>query len=145
MLMRQIAQIYPGVPEYISSRGRGMYSYVTGAGSWTIFLMLTQVYGIRGQLGDLLIEPKLVKEQYDSGEVLTVDTLFAEKEVCVSFYNRKHLDYGEYQLGELSINGEVWKNQINSTSVVLHQAELEEKLIAGRKNQICIELVERKG
>lgn len=141
----QIAQIYPGVPEYISSRGRGMYSYVTGAGSWTIFLMLTQVYGIRGQLGDLLIEPKLVKEQYDSGEVLTVDTLFAEKEVCVSFYNRKHLDYGEYQLGELSINGEVWKNQINSTSVVLHQAELEEKLIAGRKNQICIELVERKG
>ena len=25
------------------------------------------------------------------------------------------------------------------------QAELEEKLIAGRKNQICIELVERKG
>lgn len=61
-----------------------MYSYVTGAGSWTIFLMLTQVYGIRGQLGDLLIEPKLVKEQYDSGEVLTVDTLFAEK-VCVSF------------------------------------------------------------
>lgn len=141
----QIAQIYPGVPEYISSRGRGMYSYVTGAGSWTIFLMLTQVYGIRGQLGDLLIEPKLVKEQYDSGEVLTVDTLFAEKEVCVSFYNRKHLDYGEYQLGELSINGEVWKNQINSTSVVIHQAELEEKLIAGRKNQICIELVERKG
>ena len=78
-------------------------------------------------------------------QVLTVDTLFAEKEVCVSFYNRKHLDYGEYQLGELSINGEVWKNQINSTSVVLHQAELEEKLIAGRKNQICIELVERKG
>ena len=141
----QIAQIYPGVPEYISSRGRGMYSYVTGAGSWTIFLMLTQVYGVRGKLGDLLIEPKLVKEQYDSGEVLTVDTLFAEKEVCVSFYNRKYLDYGEYQLGELSINGEVWKNQINSTSVVLHQAELEEKLIAGRKNQICIELVERKG
>ena len=55
------------------------------------------------------------------------------------------MDYGEYQLGELSINGEVWKNQINSTSVVLHQAELEEKLIADRKNQICIELVERKG
>ena len=107
--------------------------------------MLTQVYGVRGKLGDLLIEPKLVKEQHDSGEVLTVDTLFAEKEVCVSFYNRKYLDYGEYQLGELSINGEVWKNQINSTSVVLHQAELEEKLIAGRKNQICIELVERKG
>ena len=140
----KLAQIYPGVPEYISSRGRGMYSYVTGAGSWTIFLMLTQVYGIRGKLGDLLIEPKLVKEQYDTREVLTVDMLFMEKEVSIYFYNRKRLDYGKYQLGELSINGEVWKKQINSTSVVLHQSELEEKLVTGRKNKICIELEERK-
>lgn len=106
--------------------------------------MLTQVYGIRGKLGDLLIEPKLVKEQYDIGDVLTVDMLFMEKEVSIYFYNRKRLDYGKYQLGELSINGEVWKKQINSTAVVLHQSELEEKLVTGRKNKICIELEERK-
>ena len=36
------------------------------------------------------------------------------------------------------------KKQINSTAVVLHQSELEEKLVTGRKNKICIELEERK-
>ena len=52
--------------------------------------------------------------------------------MSIYFYNRKRLDYGKYQLGELSINGEVWKKQINSTAVVLHQSELEEKQETGK-------------
>ena len=139
------AQIYPGVPEYISSRGRGMYSYVTGAGSWIIFLMLTQVYGVRGKLGNLWIEPKLVREQFTSSNVLVTETSFMGKDLSISFYNRESLDYGEYQLGEICINDEVWDEQINGMHVELQWSEMEKKLISNKKNKISIEFVRKKG
>ncbi len=31
------SHIYPGIPEYFRSDGRGMYHYLTGAASWYLF------------------------------------------------------------------------------------------------------------
>ncbi|MCA9396535.1 MAG: cellobiose phosphorylase, partial [Candidatus Omnitrophica bacterium] len=53
------SKIYPGLPEYFNSEGRGLYHYLTGSASWLITTYLTQVFGIMGHLGDLLITPKL--------------------------------------------------------------------------------------
>jgi cellobiose phosphorylase len=55
-----VSRMYPGIPEYFSPRGRGMYPYLTGSASWYLLTMLTEVYGVRGELGDLLFAPKLL-------------------------------------------------------------------------------------
>ena len=46
------SRIYPGIPEYFRSDGRGMYHYLTGAASWYMMTMITQAFGVRGEAGD---------------------------------------------------------------------------------------------
>ena len=60
------SRMYPGLPEYISERGRGMYPWLTGSASWYLLTLLTEVFGVKGDLGDLILEPKLVAAQFDS-------------------------------------------------------------------------------
>ena len=45
------SRIYPGIPEYFRADGRGMYHYLTGAASWYMMTMITQVFGVRGEAG----------------------------------------------------------------------------------------------
>ena len=37
------SRMYPGIPEYINEKGRGMYPYLTGSASWLLLTMLTEV------------------------------------------------------------------------------------------------------
>ena len=59
------SKMYPGLPEYFDNEGRGLYAYLTGAASWYMLTIITEVFGVKGSFGDLVIEPKLVKEQFD--------------------------------------------------------------------------------
>lgn len=101
------SKIYPGVPEYFDSQGRGYYHYLTGAASWLVLTQLTQVFGVRGEGGDLLLAPKLVKEEFDP-QALTasVSCHFAGKKVFVTYENPKNLDFGSYNIKEVFYNGE---------------------------------------
>ena len=98
------SRIYPGIPEYFNSEGRGMYNYLTGSASWLLFTMLTQVFGVRGEMGGLAIDPKLVKEQFGKSGKVSVSAGFAGKRIMVNYYNPEKLDYGEYKIGNVSIN-----------------------------------------
>ena len=73
----EISRIYPGLPEYFSDTGRGMYPYLTGSASWLMMTVMTEVYGIRGSFGDLLISPKLLKEQLDEERRIGISLEFA--------------------------------------------------------------------
>lgn len=73
------SRIYPGIPEYINERGRGLYNYLTGSASWFLLTMVEEVFGIKGYLGDLVIMPKLDKEQLDSENRCSITSLFADK------------------------------------------------------------------
>jgi len=101
----KISRIYPGIPEYFNPRGRGMYPYLTGSAAWYLFTLLTEAYGVKGYLGDLLLEPKLVAEQFMGTEQLKVQALFAGRAVEVIFNNPKQLSYGQYAFEKLIING----------------------------------------
>lgn len=103
----KLSKIYPGLPEYFNSRGRGMYHYLTGSASWLVLTMLTQVFGIRGNMGDLLIEPKLVKEQFANSKIISIDTHFAGRKIKVNYINPQKLDYGKYKVKKIIINGKV--------------------------------------
>ncbi len=99
------SRIYPGVPEYFNGEGRGLYHYLTGAASWYLLTVLTENFGVRGNAGDLLIEPKLVREQFDDKGEARVLFPFMGHQFEVRYKNSKLKDYGEYVLGQVLIDG----------------------------------------
>lgn len=101
------SKIYPGIPEYFDSLGQGMYHYLTGSASWYILTFLTQVFGVRGNAGELTLEPKLVKEQFGKAKTVSVNFQFAGKNITVEYVNDMLLDYGKYALKEVYLNGKL--------------------------------------
>ena len=79
------SRIYPGIPEYFDNQGRGLYAYLTGAASWYMLTMITEVFGVRGDLGDLVIAPALMPEQYnENGQAsLTMEFAGRKLEICI--------------------------------------------------------------
>jgi cellobiose phosphorylase len=91
-----VAKIFPCLPEYFNTEGRGMYGYLTGSASWLIAMLLTQVYGIRGELGDLVIDPQLTREDFGTRRALAVNAPFANRSFRFTFMNPQQLDAGRY-------------------------------------------------
>ena len=100
-----VSKIYPGIPEYFNDRGRGMYNYLTGAASWLMMTVITQVFGVRGEMGDLLFDPKLLQNQFDNEGNASLNLQFAGKDFCVQYHNLDKLDYDAYKIGTISVNG----------------------------------------
>lgn len=101
----EISRIFPGIPEYFNGQGRGLYNYLTGAASWYLLTMVTEVFGVRGSAGDLHIEPKLVSSQFDSNGIAEICLPFRGHNFVVRFINKKKKNYGEYALGQILIDG----------------------------------------
>ena len=99
------SRIYPGVPEYIGDNGRGLYHYLTGAASWLLLTVLTEIFGVKGCFGDLVLEPKLVPEQYDRNQMASVDLVFADRNLTVQYRNKERKEYGDYKVGCILIDG----------------------------------------
>jgi cellobiose phosphorylase len=99
-----LSHIYPGIPEYINACGRGMYTYLTGSASWYLLTLVTQAFGVRGQFGDLVLEPKLVAEQFDQNGKARIITRFANREVEITYFNQARLGYGDYQISAASLD-----------------------------------------
>jgi cellobiose phosphorylase len=100
------AKIYPGVPEYFDSLGKGMYHYLTGSASWFVLTLLTQVFGVRGKGGDLALAPRLLPEQFDNTGTAAVKCGFAGKDLTVIYQNKKKLGPDKYKVAAVSFDGE---------------------------------------
>ncbi|MFH0917927.1 MAG: cellobiose phosphorylase, partial [Candidatus Omnitrophota bacterium] len=100
------SKIYPCLPEYFDCTGRGMYAYLTGSASWFMLTLITQSFGVRGQNGDLLIEPKLSSEQFKSVKALSITRIFANRRLKVVFWNPARLEGGKYRIQRLRLNAE---------------------------------------
>ena len=101
------SHIYPGIPEYINERGQGMYTYLTGSASWYLLTLVNQAFGVRGYYGDLMLEPKLVADQFDLEGRARVITCFAGRKLEIIYINQAHLDYGDYQIHAVSLDGQL--------------------------------------
>jgi cellobiose phosphorylase len=104
---REKSKIYPGIPEYFDSEGRGMYHYLTGSASWLVLTLLTEVFGVRGQFGDLVLAPKLLKEQFGKDNQAQVSLQFAGKKLTVTYVNKDKRDFGQYQIKDILLNNKV--------------------------------------
>jgi cellobiose phosphorylase len=113
------SKIYPGIPEYISESGRGMYSYLTGSASWVIVTFVEQVFGAKGHYGDLVLAPKLLKEHFTHGKA-GVRFVFGGHAANLVYVNEDNLDYGEYIIGEVDIDGQ--RQTANQPTWLINQA-----------------------
>ncbi len=93
-----VSHIYPGIPEYFRSDGRGMYHYLTGAASWYMMTMITEAFGVRGEAGNLVLRPKLLVEQFDAQGTASIAVPFAGKHFTITYKNASGKDFGAYAL-----------------------------------------------
>ena len=101
------SRIYPGVPEYISSRGRGVYHYLTGAASWFLITAVTEMFGVRGSFGDLLLAPALMPEQFDADGKAEVSLRFAGRPLRIVYFNEGRLSPEDYRISRAELQGRV--------------------------------------
>lgn len=121
----EVSHIYPGIPEYFNARGRGMYHYLTGAASWYMLTVITEMFGVHGELGDLVMEPKLLAEQFDEAGDASLALLFGEKRWKVTYHNSKKLEYGCYQVTEAKLDGTGISTDKDGKKVCIAKCELE--------------------
>ena len=121
----ETSKLYPGIPEYFNAKGRGMYHYLTGAASWYMLTMVTQVFGVRGEIQNLVLEPKLLKKQFDKDGLASIQLIFADKKFDIRYHNNQGKEFGEYQIQSAVLDG--------STSLVTEGGKslLDRETIAG--------------
>lgn len=136
----ETSKIYPGIPEYFNAEGRGLYHYLTGAASWYMLTMVTEVFGVRGDIGELLIQPKLLKEQFDKDGTASIKLIFADREFEVVYNNPEGLTYGEYSINKAVCDG-VTELVNNGTSATLKREEVNN--LDNKLHRIEVELVSK--
>ena len=133
------SRIYPGIPEYFNGEGRGAYHYLTGAASWYVLTLVTQSFGVRGERGDLVIAPRLLREQFDEAGRAGLGLVFAGKPLRITFVNPTDGDCGSVQKAWLAAGSpEARPIPVEDGRAVLPRAELERLPDAG--GRITIEL-----
>jgi cellobiose phosphorylase len=100
------SRMYPGIPEYFNSRGRGVYPYLTGSASWYLLALVTRVFGVYGLRGDLALAPRLVRDQFDAAGNASLTTLFAGRRLAITYHNPGRLEYGSYRVGAVLLDGQ---------------------------------------
>ncbi|MBR1743967.1 MAG: cellobiose phosphorylase [Lachnospiraceae bacterium] len=103
----ETSKIFPGIPEYFNAEGRGLYHYLTGAASWYMLTVITEMFGVRGAYGSLAIQPKLLKEQFDEEGNAAIALLFGGKQFKICIKNPQKKEYGEYRIGKADCDGDV--------------------------------------
>jgi cellobiose phosphorylase len=132
-----VNRVFPCLPEYFNSQGRGMYAYLTGSASWFVLTMVTRVFGVRGIQGDLLIEPCLTKEQF-AADAITLTRVFAHRRLNVVFRNPSRLEYGSYSIRKVLLDSREFPGT-SSLRVRIPRHEIS-RLSADREHTIVIEL-----
>ncbi len=101
----EVSRIYPGIPEYFDGTGRGLYHYLTGAASWHMMTVINEMFGVKGVLGSLCVEPKLLAQQFDEEGSVRLRLWFGGREWEIIYINRSGKEYGQYRIGDIFLNG----------------------------------------
>ena len=132
------SRMYPGLPEYINPKGRGLYPYLTGSASWYLLSMVTQVFGVRGRMGDLELAPMLLAAQFDRKGEASLLTYFAGQKLEVVYYNPQKLDFGSYRIVAIELDRQSVNFKAGET-LLIARAKLE-ALPVGQVTRIDVTL-----
>lgn len=101
-----------------------MYPWLTGSASWYLLTLVTEVFGVKGQVGDLLLQPKLLATQFDEQSRAGVKTLFAGRVIEVVYHNADQLDYGSYEVKAVRIDEQPATVELREDIALLPKAVL---------------------
>ncbi len=104
------AGTFPCLSEYYNNLGWGMYSYLTGSASWYILTLFREIIGISSDLGDLLLRPRLTKAMFFNRPYVKVRCSLFSRPVEVIVQNEDLLDWHEYVITEVRLNGKVLRS-----------------------------------
>lgn len=110
------SHIFPGVPEYINSKGRGMYHYLTGTASWLMLTVIIEMFGIKGKWGALCFEPKLLLEQFNKENQAVIKMIFAGRKLEIIYSNLGQKQVGNYSIGKIQIDHKLYDKNESSIS-----------------------------
>ncbi|MEJ2594175.1 MAG: cellobiose phosphorylase [bacterium] len=98
------SRIFPGVPSYFEPGDRGAYAYLTGSSSWLILTITTQLFGIRGNFGNLLIEPQLPENMFDDHGNAGISCSFRGMRLHVEYWIEDNNPSPAYTIKAIRIN-----------------------------------------
>ena len=98
------AQIFPGIPSYFNNQNKGAYAYLTGSSSWFLMTLITEIYGVKGEMGMLKLEPKLSSNYFDENNQSVISTIFSTYKIKVVYQNLNKLSYDDYRITALKVN-----------------------------------------
>jgi hypothetical protein len=86
--------------------------------------MVTEVFGVKGEAGNLILEPKLVAEQFDAAGIASVELNFAGKRFLVRYHNANHKDYGDYRI-RCAVLDEIVEHRPQAGRICLESRQIE--------------------
>ena len=101
--------IFPGIPSFFEPSDRGSYAYLTGSSTWLILALTTQIFGVDGYFGDLLLKPRLVVSFFDEAGRAGLSRNFRDLRLDVHYLNPRALSWPDYRTGNITINGKSLK------------------------------------
>lgn len=134
----------PGIPEYINPRGRCMYPWLTGSASWFILTLVQLAYGVRGEWGDLVLDPQLTGAQFDAEGRAEIETLFAGRRLVVRYHNPQLLEAGAYRPTAVIVDGQHIQVESSGPGVRLKRAALL-KLAVDQRHYVDVYMHEQNG
>ena len=99
-----VSRLYPGIPEYFDPRGRGMYPYLTGAGSWLMLTLITQLFGVQGDMGDLRLQPQLLPEHFARDGAARIRCFFAEREWEIVYHRPVEKEWTHLSVASVTLD-----------------------------------------
>ncbi len=101
------AKIFPGIPSFFNSDNKGLYCYLTGSSSWYLLTLITQIFGVRGEKGYLVIHPKLSEEYFDERGISIIKTSFSSIDFNIKYINTNIKKYHTYKIKNFTVNDKI--------------------------------------
>ena len=79
--------------------------YLTGSSTWIFLSLLTQIFGVRGENGDLVINPKLSDWFFDLNGEANVECTFQNQRISLTYNNKQNLPASNSQILEVMVDG----------------------------------------
>lgn len=131
-------RMYPGIPEYFDNEGRGLYTYLTGAASWYMLTVINEVFGVKGNYGDMVICPALMPEYFDENGKAYISLNFAGKKFVVIYTASSDYDIDNIKVKKAVVNETLVEP--DNKGVIRITKEMLSNMEDNRENVINIEL-----
>ena len=91
--------------------------------------VVTQMFGVRGEYGNLIINPKLLNCQFNDEGKAYISLTFGGTDLKIEIINKSRLEVGDYSVTKVEADG--LTGTINDGYVIIGKGDIEK--VAGNK------------